>query len=99
VINGIKYSRFSKHLYAFQKSDIIVIPGNIYSLMTFINVSFHLFRTGTMNIRPLFLSNPPKIHFSSISCPLLYFRFPIFASSISTIISLSLIFLKCDSTQ
>ena len=70
--------------YALQQSETTVVPGWIHSLMTSKSTSDPRLGTGT---RKQFFeprSKPPKTHCPSSHLPLLYFRLPNFASSIST---------------
>lgn len=71
-------------LYAFQPSDIIVVPGKIRRWITSIRVAW--LRSGTTSRKMLLVSRwtPPKTHWPERARPRLYLRRPNFASSIST---------------
>ena len=70
--------------YARQQSDIILVPGRIHFLIRERRVAESRDGTGTRKDRPEPRSKPPKTQKPSTHRPLLYFRCPIFASSIST---------------
>lgn len=75
-----------RQLYDFHWSNISGEPGLTHFSITRSNISNDLSGPGTINKRLDVRSNPPKTHCQVRSRSLLYMRFPIVSSSISTII-------------
>ena len=72
-----------RNRYAFQWTDITVVPGSTFSWIIRINVSASQLLTGAKIILRFSLSISPKTHWPSTIWPLLYLRWSNLASSIS----------------